>query len=116
MVNKPIVIGRIARWLLLLQEFDFKVIFKPSWVHFMPNQLSRINHGEPAIGVEDQLPNVQLFGIEIDWYGQIIDYLKKGYFDDDMPKEEQSSLVIKAKPYTLCDDHLHKLGFDGVLS
>jgi hypothetical protein len=32
LVNKPIVIGQIARWLLLLQEFDFKVIFKPRWV------------------------------------------------------------------------------------
>ncbi len=27
-VNKPIVIGQIARWLLLLKEFDFKVEFK----------------------------------------------------------------------------------------
>jgi hypothetical protein len=32
-----------------------------------------------------------------------------------MPKEEQSQLMIKARPYTLCDDHLHKLGLDGVL-
>jgi hypothetical protein len=56
-----------------------------------------------------------LFGIEIDWYGQIIDYFKKGYFDNDMPKEEQSQLVIKGRSYTLCDGHLHKLGSDGVL-
>jgi hypothetical protein len=59
-------------------------------VHFLPNQLPKINHGELAIRVEDQLPDAQLFGIEIDWYGQIIDYLKKGYFDNNMPKEERS--------------------------
>jgi hypothetical protein len=29
LVNKPMVIGRIAIWLLLLQEFDFKVAYKP---------------------------------------------------------------------------------------
>jgi hypothetical protein len=75
----------------------------------------KINHGELAIGIEDQLPDAQLFGIEIDWYGQIIDYLKKGYFDDNMPKEERSRLVIKARPYILCDGHLHKLGPDVVL-
>jgi hypothetical protein len=51
LVNKPIVIGQIARWLLLLQEFDFKVIFKLGQVHFLPDQLSKINHGELAVGV-----------------------------------------------------------------
>jgi hypothetical protein len=66
LVNKPIVTGRIARWLLLLQEFDIKVIFKPSCVHFLHDQLSKINHGESVIGVEDQLFDAQLFGIKID--------------------------------------------------
>jgi hypothetical protein len=59
-------------------------------VHFFLDQLSKINHGEPAIGVEDQLPNAQLFHIKIDWYGQIMDYFKKGYFNDDMPKKKWS--------------------------
>jgi len=90
LVNKPIVINQITRWLLLLQEYDFKVIFKPSWVHFLFDQLTKINHGELAIGVEDQLPKAQMFNIEIDWQGQIIDYLKKSYFNDDMPKGEQN--------------------------
>ncbi len=69
LVNKPIVTGQIAKWLLLLQEFDFKVIFKPGWVHFLPNQLSIIDHGVLVIEVEDQLFDAQLFGIKIDWYG-----------------------------------------------
>jgi hypothetical protein len=56
----------LLKWLLLLQEFDFKVIFKPSRVHFLPNQLSIINHGVSVIRVEDQLIDAQLFGIEID--------------------------------------------------
>jgi hypothetical protein len=117
LVNKPIVIGQIARWLLLLQEFDYKIIFKPERVHFLPDQLSIINHGELAIRVEVQLPDAQLFGIEIDWYAsqQIIDYLKKGYFNNDMPKEKQNRLVIKARSYTSCDGHLHKLRPDGML-
>jgi hypothetical protein len=76
LVNKPIVTGRIARWLLLFQEFDFKIIFKLGWVHFLPNQLSILNHGESVIRVEDQLHDAQLFGIEINWYGHIIYYLK----------------------------------------
>jgi hypothetical protein len=66
LVNKPKVTCQIAKWLLLLQEFDFKVIFKLGHVHFLPNQLSIINHGEPTIGVENQLPNAQLCSIESD--------------------------------------------------
>jgi hypothetical protein len=44
LVNKPIVTSQIVRWLLLLHEFDFKVIFKLGQVHFLLDQLSRINH------------------------------------------------------------------------
>jgi hypothetical protein len=29
LVNKPVLGGRICRWLLLFQEFDFEVIVKP---------------------------------------------------------------------------------------
>jgi hypothetical protein len=35
-------------------------IFKLGHVHFLPDQLSRINHGELTIKVEDQLRDVQL--------------------------------------------------------
>jgi hypothetical protein len=59
-------------------------------VHFLLDQLSKTNYGELTIGVEDHLPNAQLFGIELNWYGKIIDYLKKGYFNDDMPKGKQN--------------------------
>jgi hypothetical protein len=30
-------------------------------------------------------------------------------------EKEQNQLVIKARPNTLCDGHLHKLGPDGML-
>jgi len=42
-------------------------------------------------------------------------YLKKGYFDIDVPKEEKSRIIIKARPYTLYDGQLYKLKLDGVL-
>ena len=29
LVNKPVLVGRICRWLLLFQEFDFEVTVKP---------------------------------------------------------------------------------------
>jgi len=65
--------------------------------------LFRINHGELTKGVDDQLLNTHLFNVGVDWYGPIIKYLKKGHFDSDVPKEERSQIVIKARPYTSYD-------------
>jgi hypothetical protein len=34
----------------------------------------------------------------------------KKHFDNDVPKEEISQIVIRARPYTLYDEQLYKLG------
>jgi hypothetical protein len=39
--------------------------------------MSNINHGKLAKEVNDELPNVHLFNVGVDWYGPIIKYLKK---------------------------------------
>ncbi len=56
-----------------------------------------------------------LFTIGVEWCVLIIKYLKKWYFDDDIPKEERSKIVIKSKPYTLYNEKLHKLGPNNIL-
>ena len=45
LVNKPILEGRICCWLLLFQEFTFKVIVKPERLNFGPDHLSRLETG-----------------------------------------------------------------------
>ena len=48
LVNKPVLGGKISRWLLLFQEFDFEIIVK----------LGRLN-----LGPEDNIPSAQMFAI-----------------------------------------------------
>jgi hypothetical protein len=72
LVNKPMVRSHIARWLLLLQEFNLKIVYKLGQVHFVPDQLFQISHGEPTIRVEDQLLDAMLFTTGINWYGPIL--------------------------------------------
>jgi hypothetical protein len=48
LVNKPVLGGRICRWLLLFQEYDFEVIAKPGKLNAGPDHLSRILSGEDA--------------------------------------------------------------------
>ena len=63
-MNKPLHHGRICRWLLLFQEFEFEVVVKPGKLNVGPNHLSRIDTGEESIGVEDDLLDAHLFWIE----------------------------------------------------
>jgi hypothetical protein len=65
LVNKPVLGGRICRWLLLFQEFDFKVIFKPGNLNAGPDHLSRITNGEEPTNLEDNFPDAQLFSVQI---------------------------------------------------
>jgi hypothetical protein len=46
LVNKPMLGGRICRWLLLFQEFDFEIIVKPEKLNAGPDHLSRVTNGE----------------------------------------------------------------------
>jgi hypothetical protein len=39
LVNKPHVLGRIARWLLLFLEYDFTVVYKLGGTHVVVDSL-----------------------------------------------------------------------------
>ena len=56
--------GRITRWLLLLQEFDFAIVVLKGKQHYMANHLSCIRTGEPPEGVNDELPDATLLKVD----------------------------------------------------
>ena len=57
LVNKPVLGGRICRWLLLFQEYDFEIIAKLGWLNAGPYHLSRLESGEEPLDLEDSLPD-----------------------------------------------------------
>jgi hypothetical protein len=61
LVNKPLLGGRICKWLLLFQEYDFKVIIKPGKLNVGPNHLSCILSREDAGNLDDNLSDAHLF-------------------------------------------------------
>jgi hypothetical protein len=65
LVNKPVLGGRICRWLLLFQEVDFEVIFKPRKINVRSDHLSRVINGEEPTNLEDKFPDVQLILVQI---------------------------------------------------
>ena len=65
LVNKPVLGGRICRWLLLFQEYDFEVIVKPGRLNAGQDHLSRIENGEEPTNLEEGLPNAQLYAVRV---------------------------------------------------
>jgi hypothetical protein len=63
LVNKPVLGGRICRWILLFQEYDFDIVVKTGRMNKRPDHLSRLEHGEEPTSLEDTLPNAQLLAI-----------------------------------------------------
>jgi hypothetical protein len=63
LLNKPQVYGRIARWLLLFLEYDFKIAYKFGISHLIVDALSRLPNQAKLIGVIDQTTNVHIFTV-----------------------------------------------------
>jgi hypothetical protein len=80
LVNKPILGGRICRWLLLFQGYDFEVIVKPKKLNVGLDHLSRILTGEDVGNVDYNFPDAQLFTVRMvdDYFTNIVEFLNKG--------------------------------------
>ena len=55
LVNKPMLGGKICRWLLLFQEYDFDIIVEPRRLNARPDHLSRLESGEEPTSLADNL-------------------------------------------------------------
>ena len=79
--------------------------------------MSRIESGEDPTGIEDDLPNAQLFRVEgiPSELVEIGQYLQEGKAPDHYSEKRKKILTIKVAPFTLINGNLYKLGLDDVL-
>ena len=64
LVDKQTLTGRLARWMLLMQEFDFDIQHRLGIQHVVADYLSRLESGEPAKTEYDDLPDASLFTVD----------------------------------------------------
>jgi hypothetical protein len=117
MVNKPQLSGRLTRWVLLLQEFDFTVNVRPGKKHANADFLSRMSEEINPESIDDSFPDAHLFNVEIILaeYADVIHYLSTSTFPSDYSDKQKQRLAHKALPYTLIAQILYKKGKDGIL-
>jgi hypothetical protein len=117
LVNKPVLGGRICRWLLLFQEYDFETVVKPGRMNKGPNHLSRLEHGEEPTSLEDTLPNAQLLAIKKvdDHFIQIVQFLSTEMAPNEYTNFQKKQLVVRAANFSLIAGQLYKMGPDEIL-
>lgn len=104
--------GKICRWLLLFQEYDFEVIVKPGRLNAGPNHLSRIKTREEPNNLEEGMPDAQLFTVHVvnDHFADIIHFLTMGMAQEGYTCEKKKELVLRmADFFKYCEDMWHTL-------
>ena len=123
LVNKLDLSERITRWILLLQEFNYKVVVKPGKSNSIADFLSR-QQGEEAVGdirakFLDEFPDVQdrkketvfhLSGKEPSEFDDVISYIANRIYPPGIKKEEKIVFQYKVAPYSLIRGILFKMG------
>ena len=126
LVNKPDLSGRIARWILLLQEFTYEVVVKSGKTNANADFLSR-QRGTPAVESlnadfpdefqDNQFPEsvFHVEGEDVSEFHEIITYLTERKYPEGLNREEKSVFQSKVAPYSIIQGILFKMGADDTL-
>jgi hypothetical protein len=58
LVSKASLTGKLARWALLLQEYELDIVHRPGAQHAVADYLSWLESGEAPAGVADHFPTL----------------------------------------------------------
>jgi hypothetical protein len=109
--------GRICRWLLLFQEYDFEIVVKSGRMNKGPEHLSRLEHGEEPTNLEDTLLDAQFLSIRKidDHFTEIVQFLSTGMTPSEYTITQKKQLVVRAADFSLITGQLYKMGPDEIL-
>jgi hypothetical protein len=76
LANKPQVLGRITRWLLLFLEYHFTIVYKLGRTHVVTNALLRLLDIIEPTCVPSQTTDASLFYTKLKWLKDVKEFLK----------------------------------------
>jgi len=112
LVNKPILGGKICKWLLLFQEYDFEVILKPGRLNVGLDHLSHIEIGEEPTNLEKGLLDTQISAVCIidSHFEDIIHFLVMGTTPKVYTSQQKKELTVHVADFSVIARHLYKMG------
>lgn len=116
LINKPAISGRLAHWLLLMQEFDITIIDKLGKTNVVADFLSRLHVPDDPATIDDNFPNEHLFLLTAHnpWYANIANYLTTGKTPAHFSAKERRLLTEKSFNYSWISSFMFYTGPDQV--
>ena len=95
LMNKPVTNARVTRWLLLQQEFNITIIYRPVRDNLVSDFLSRLIHTGDSTPVDDDFPDENLFSISTftPWYADVANYLVTDKLPQGMTSREKQRII-----------------------
>ena len=103
LVNKAELSGRLARWVLLLQEFDYTVEYKPGRMHLQANHFSRLSKEVGISSVDYRFKNDNHFVVTAnpDWYAGIVEFLTTQQHPREWTNETRRKVRINSRHFVV---------------
>jgi len=117
LVNKPVLEGRIFKWLLLFQEFTFKVIMKLGSLNVGLDHLSELKLSDIGGSIDDQPSDADLFRVKAipDYLEDIVLFLTTGKCLEEYEETQRRNMVVRVVDYQLITRQLYKMFIDQIL-
>ena len=106
LVNQPLVTDRVARWIMILLEYDFEVVYIPGKRQIVADYLSRDTNTTEE-GIDDSFNELYIQAATLvthehqDWTANIIQYLTVGTIPPRLTWTRKTSFVRTTLHYTV---------------
>ena len=117
LVNKAELSGRLARWVLLLEEFDYTVEYKPGRMLLQADHLSRLSEEMGTSPIDDKFIDDNFFLVTSspDWYARIVEFLTTQRLHAEWTKDERMNVRVNSRHFAIICHRLFRRGADGIL-
>jgi len=105
--------------MLLLQEFDIKIIDKSGAENMVVEHLSRIEGPANSLPVRDNFPDEHLMQLHTShvtpWFADIVNFIVASFLPPHASRSQMDKLKSDAKYYVWDDPYLWRFGSDQLL-
>ena len=120
LVEKHALTGKLARWMLLLQEFKFTIQHRPGTEHTVADYLSRIDNDDDAIQRDDDILRVAVTATQEEknfldrWLIEMTYFLMTGLPPLQLRMDEKKRLAVQSRNFCVVEGVLYHKGSDGI--